>query len=324
MEMLLIDGVKYYLWTPVKEEEDFHPIIKEHCKEIFGEHSIYLPIEEFLVSEAGRGAMPDGLAIIFSERPEMYLVEIELSTHDLDKHIVEQMNRFVRALKNSENRKRLADDIEREIRRNLMDEAFVKQEIGTREIYRFISDVVSQPPRIVILIENKGDKLVEACENLRIQPAIREFKTFVREDAPTVHAHLFEPIYTVVRPLTEKPPAEVEKRGLSLSEVKAGDILDMKIKTVSERKYAIIRPPRNRRRFFPGYKVDFMLETDIGDIRTKVTSARLGTPIGDSDAGAYIQGGLKQWFDKHPEVTLGKSVRFECIEPYKKYKLLVA
>jgi hypothetical protein len=52
-----------------------------------------LPIEEFLVSETGRGVMPDGFAIIFSERPEMYVVEVELSSHDIDKHIVEQSAR---------------------------------------------------------------------------------------------------------------------------------------------------------------------------------------------------------------------------------------
>lgn len=212
INMLLVDGAKYYLWVPEKEEEEFHPIIKEHSREIFGRNSIYLPIEEFLISQAGRGAMPDGFAIVFSERPEMYLVEVELSSHDLDKHIVEQINRFVRALKNPENRKRIADDLEERIRKNPLDEAFVRQEIGrSKEIYKFLSDLISQPPKIVIIIDNKEDKLIEACENLRITPTIREFKTFLRENAPAVHAHLFEPIYSVdrfFRITAEKPATE--------------------------------------------------------------------------------------------------------------------
>lgn len=213
MNMLLIDGVKYYLWTPEKEEEEFHPIIKEHSKEIFGKNSLYLPIEEFLVSQAGRGAMIDGIAIVFSERPEMYVVEVELSSHDLDKHIVEQINRFVRALKNPDNKKRITDDLEEKIRSNPMDEAFVKQEIGTREIYKFISDLVEQPPKIVIIIENKDAKLIEACENLVVSPIIKEFKTFVREGAPTVHAHLFEPLY-VIEKISGKVGKEEGKRPL--------------------------------------------------------------------------------------------------------------
>ena len=36
MSVLLIDGVKYYFVKPEKEEEEFHPIVREHSKEIFG------------------------------------------------------------------------------------------------------------------------------------------------------------------------------------------------------------------------------------------------------------------------------------------------
>lgn len=39
--MLLIDGMKYELWTPPNEDE-FERVVKEHAQEIFGEQSIYL------------------------------------------------------------------------------------------------------------------------------------------------------------------------------------------------------------------------------------------------------------------------------------------
>lgn len=44
MHTLIIDGVKYKLWTPKHEEKEFHPMIKEHSKEIFGEKSLYFDI----------------------------------------------------------------------------------------------------------------------------------------------------------------------------------------------------------------------------------------------------------------------------------------
>ena len=106
----------------------------------------------------------------------------------------------MRALGNPENRKKIADDLEGTIQNNLMDETFVKQQIKPKEIYKFLSDLVSQPPKIVIIVENKDQKLMEACDNLKISPIIWEFKTFVREDASTVHAHLFEPISPTPRP----------------------------------------------------------------------------------------------------------------------------
>jgi hypothetical protein len=190
--MLIIDGVKYRLWTPRDEEKEFQPLVEKHSKHIFGADSLYFPKEKLLVSKSGRGVMPDAFAVIFSENPEMYVVEVELSSHDLDKHIVGQLNRFGRALRNPENRKKIADMLYREIRSDPMKNAFVKQVIGAKELYKFLSDLVSQHLKTVIIIENKDAGVVEACEGLKASPEILEFKTFVREDAENVQAHLFE------------------------------------------------------------------------------------------------------------------------------------
>lgn len=89
------------------------------------------------------------------------------------------------------------------------------------------------------------------------------------------------------------------------------------------RKYALIPIPKEYRRFFPGYKVPFILETDIGEIRTKVTSAPRGTEYGDPDAGNYIQGGLKPWYNKHKDLKEGDKLIIEVIEPKKRYRLYV-
>lgn len=73
--MLLIDGVTYKLWTPKDEEKEFHPMIKEHSKEIFGEKSLYFDVKHVLKSKSGIGSIPDAYVItlkidtiIFSER----------------------------------------------------------------------------------------------------------------------------------------------------------------------------------------------------------------------------------------------------------------
>ncbi len=78
---------------------------------------------------------------------------------------------------------------------------------------------------------------------------------------------------------------------------------------------------RNNRWFFPGYKEAFILETDVGDIKTQVTSAKAGTKKGDRAAGAIIQGGLKDWYEHHS--VSPTEICLQCIQPYKKYKLSV-
>ena len=80
-------------------------------------------------------------------------------------------------------------------------------------------------------------------------------------------------------------------------------------------------PPK--RRFFPGYKVYFSLETDIGTVETKVTSAPNGTPVGDPVGGKYIQGNLRHWYEQHPNLKPGDKFHFETIEAGKRYKLSV-
>jgi len=91
----------------------------------------------------------------------------------------------------------------------------------------------------------------------------------------------------------------------------------------SPRKWALIPVPRGRRRFFPGYKVYFELETDNQAVRTRVTSALKGTPVGDPNGGSYIQGGLRPWFNSHSELKPGDRLRFEALELGKRYRLSI-
>lgn len=64
--MLVVDGVRYKLWTPEDEEKQFHPMIKKHSKEIFGEDSHHFDVKKKLQSEIKTGSFPDAYVIKFS------------------------------------------------------------------------------------------------------------------------------------------------------------------------------------------------------------------------------------------------------------------
>ena len=100
-----------------------------------------------------------------------------------------------------------------------------------------------------------------------------------------------------------------------------GRRIEIKLKGKSWRKYGLIPLPKRYREYFPGYKIPFILETDIGEIKTKVTSAPRGTPHGDPEAGNVIQGGLRPWYDRHRELREGDILIIEIIEPMRRYKL---
>lgn len=83
--------------------------------------------------------------------------------------------------------------------------AYVEKKIESPEIYQFLSNVISKSPRIAIIVEQMTGEIREASDTF---PNVQyvEFKTYVSEDAESVRAHLFEPIYK-----REKPPEEGRK-----------------------------------------------------------------------------------------------------------------
>ena len=93
--MLVIDGVKYKLWTPKDEEKEFHPMIKEYFKDIFGEDCIYFDVKQKLKSRAGIGSIPDAYVIKLSKPYEWYVIENELASHPIYDHIVKQLTKFM-------------------------------------------------------------------------------------------------------------------------------------------------------------------------------------------------------------------------------------
>ena len=59
----------------------------------------------------------------------------------------------------------------------------------------------------------------------------------------------------------------------------------------------------------------------MGVITTRISSGKAETPIGDPMEGKRIQGGLRLWYDKHPELKDGATLVIKELEPKKKYGL---
>jgi len=316
--MLVVDGVRYRLWTPEKESE-FELFVKEHTKDLFGEDSIYFDLKQKLTSEAGVGSIPDGYVMTLSETPRWYVIEVELSSHPLYEHIVPQLSKFIHGIRSHESRREIIEALYTEITSDPITEAIVKKKIGSEEVYRFLTNLVSSLPTLVVVIDQKTKELEEACNSLPpIEKYIVEFRIFERVDAGIKNAYLFEPLY---KGKIEKAPPIEEKIPI----IPTGERIEIVLGRMhTPRKYSLI-PLYLRmtaRRFFPGYKIPFILETDIGDVEVRVTSGKSGDQVGDPDAGKYIQGkGLKDWYNKHKELESGDVLIIEKTDKEKRYKL---
>jgi hypothetical protein len=242
--MLLIDGVKYRLWTPKDEEKEFHPMIKEHSKEIFGKDSLYFDIKHKLKSRSGIGSIPDAYVITLSKPYHWYIVENELASHRVYEHIVPQVSRFVSGIENLESQREIRDVLYNEITQDRVLKAFVEKMIYPEEIHRFLSSLVSKPPKIAIIIDEVTDEVKEASKALKRlgETEIVEFKTYARENAENVRAHLFKPIYISEEISMKAEAAVVAKRAWEprkLQEKVPVEELLNKIKNEKTRKMAI-------------------------------------------------------------------------------------
>ena len=193
--MFIVDGVRYRLWTPKDEEKEFHPIIKEHINEIFGQDAIYFDRGVQLRSLAGLGAKPEGF-VIDLKKNEWSIVEVELSKHDAYSHIVDQLTRFINGIDNPQTRNTIVEAIYDEICKNKVLKAVVEEKVRG-DVHHWLTRLINTTPKIVVVIEEKTQKVIEACKLLmrNFETYIIEFKTYTREDAPNVHSHLFEPLY---------------------------------------------------------------------------------------------------------------------------------
>ena len=192
--MLLIDNVKYELWIPPSEDA-LEQMVKEHAQDIFGEEAIYFDVKQKLKAKSGVGSIPDGYAIILADKPQWYIVEVELSSHPVFEHIVSQMHKFMAGVKNS--RKEIVDTFHEEIIKNQLLKAMVESRTGSPEIYKFLDSLVSKLPKLAIIIEEETDELREAVDGLKLETEVVELKTFVKRGADiSEHAHLFRPLET--------------------------------------------------------------------------------------------------------------------------------
>ncbi len=189
---LLIDGVCYTLRTP-KKEEALEDMVKEHAKDIFGEDSIYFDIKQKIKSKASIGSIPDGYAVILADIPIWYIVEIELSSHPVYRHIVPQMGKFILGIKNHPSQREIVDALYAEITKDEALKRRIQSKIGSTEIFKLLSDLVSKPAKLAVVIDQDTEELEEAVEGLKLETEVIEFRTFVREGTGiSQHAHLFE------------------------------------------------------------------------------------------------------------------------------------
>ena len=88
-------GKTYNLYSYGLESE-FEEMVVANVDAIFGKDGIYFEIKKLIGKQKKGATIPDGyyLDLTFHTDPRLYLVEVELNSHDVYGHIGEQILRF--------------------------------------------------------------------------------------------------------------------------------------------------------------------------------------------------------------------------------------
>ena len=193
--IVLIDGVIYRLLVPEKEAY-LERYVEENYKFIFGNDSIYFPKKK-ITSRAGIGTIPDAFLINFNPQPKWSIVEIELASHPVYKHVFPQLTKFRRAIEDSSTRGNLTEFFYDFIKSDIILEDKFKKHIGSGEIHKAIADMVAKNPRIIVAIDEKTKELDEALMDFGGEVEVVEFKVFRRVGiSEEINAYLFKPAFT--------------------------------------------------------------------------------------------------------------------------------
>ena len=192
--VFLIDGVRYRSVEPENENELKNAIHKNY-RHVFGLDSFYFDFKSKIRSKAGVSSIPDAYVISFNKSPQWYILEFELSTHSAYDHVFPQLTKFRKAIEEGTTRRDIVDIFYDTIMTDPVLQAEIKQKIGSGEVHKFLSDLVSQQPVIIVAVDQKTPQLEEALQDFSGQLRILEFTIYQREGiSEKVNAYLFEPI----------------------------------------------------------------------------------------------------------------------------------
>jgi len=212
MDILIKDGVKYIQTNFQGKECEFEKIVFTQYRHIFGDNTI-LFTKKKIQTVTGIGTIPDAFLIDF-EKDEWFIIEIEISNHDVYTHIVPQLTKFSSALNNSQTRKQLINFFENEIREDPFKNALLIAN-GKKEVYKVISEIIDSDPELIIIIEQQHKELVSICNLLPFKSKINVFKAFTRAGF-SLGDNIFqvEPLFTlkqkIIRQTEEKKDTSVQ------------------------------------------------------------------------------------------------------------------
>ncbi len=155
---LFLNGHQYFE-KPYTNESAFEQTIYKNYRMLFGNNTLYINSKQKIKTSTHKGTIPDGYLFDF-EKEDFYLVEVELAKHDAYDHILPQITKFFNAL-TEKSKKELIESIYHIIETDDKLKTEFKERNKGKEIYRTVSEIINNSPKILLIIDNTNQQLSE-------------------------------------------------------------------------------------------------------------------------------------------------------------------
>lgn len=181
------------IFRPVswEKEAEFEQCVAKQSDGLFGPTSIFLAIKH-RVKKGNIVTIPDGYLLDLADpaSPRMFVVEVEIQTHDLFKHITDQLIRFAAAFAHDQLpvRRFIADAIKRDKEANKRLQVALKKSQFRNED-AFLDAMVYQPFRGIVVIDERRDELDSVLKQFASEISALELKVFASSDGKRLYQY---------------------------------------------------------------------------------------------------------------------------------------
>ena len=175
-------GKTYNLYSYGLESE-FEEMVVANVDAIFGKDGIYFDIKK-LIGKPKKGAtIPDGyyLDLTFHTDPRLYLVEVELNSHDVYGHIGEQILRFgiSSEMDKYKIKNLLLSAIQADSQKQAKLNEFFKRSSFNNSSELFDKVIFDNKPAAIVIIDEATDELYNVMGQLTMTTEVLEAQTYV-------------------------------------------------------------------------------------------------------------------------------------------------
>lgn len=196
MTKLVTTAGSFRLYTHALEE-DFERAVVANSQDIFGPNCFYLDCKKKIGRKRGKRNIPDGYLVdLRNPVPQLWVVENELSTHDLFSHIGVQLLEFSYSYGQSQRLVKdiVLDEINTDERAKKGCATYIDQ-YDFRSLDHLVESMIFQSPfQALVIIDDLGSgELGDALEPFSFNHPVIEFVTY--KDEQGEFAYRFTPFF---------------------------------------------------------------------------------------------------------------------------------